>query len=432
MAGYGSKMLEYGLYLLVFLLPLQTRYILKAGEIDGNYSEYLTYSIYATDLLLIGLLILKALVLRSDGFSALGVLKSRKFLMFFTILAVLLLSAQDRGLAAFGVFRIFLGFGLFSLVISAPRPHKILAAFLASLFLQSAIGIYQFVLQESFVNKWLGMAFHAPFNPGSPVIETMDGRWLRAYGSLDHPNILGVCLAVGLMFIVLSAIRHEKKDYIQMIFLSALAPILSISLAFTFSRSAIVGLTAFYCLFIVLIYFCDKSRIKYIIVPIIASLAAMGLIFILFQDVALNRLHGGSRLEQRSLKERRGQYGDSLELIKRNMFFGVGVNNYVHALKRNAPDQVDYFQPVHNTFLLVVSEIGVLGFILFLFYFFTTKYWKIFNNKQCLLLPVLLSFCVFFFLDHWFWSLHYGILFISLSFGIFINLINYQSSNLKL
>jgi len=53
-----TSFIEYGLYLLVFLLPIQTRWIIKAGMLNGGYWEYGTYGLYATDILLIMLLIL--------------------------------------------------------------------------------------------------------------------------------------------------------------------------------------------------------------------------------------------------------------------------------------------------------------------------------------------------------------------------------------
>ena len=49
-----NKIIEYGLYLLVFLLPIQTRWIIKAGELN----EYGTISLYGTDILLIILAVL--------------------------------------------------------------------------------------------------------------------------------------------------------------------------------------------------------------------------------------------------------------------------------------------------------------------------------------------------------------------------------------
>ncbi|MFH0924009.1 MAG: hypothetical protein V1825_04730 [Candidatus Falkowbacteria bacterium] len=52
-----NKTIEYGLYLLVFLLPIQTRWIIKLGE-----SEYGTVSLYGTDILLIMLIALFAVL----------------------------------------------------------------------------------------------------------------------------------------------------------------------------------------------------------------------------------------------------------------------------------------------------------------------------------------------------------------------------------
>ena len=57
----GSKIraaIEYGLYLLVFLLPIQTRWIIKEGSINGGHWEYGTISLYGTDILLILLVFL--------------------------------------------------------------------------------------------------------------------------------------------------------------------------------------------------------------------------------------------------------------------------------------------------------------------------------------------------------------------------------------
>jgi len=52
-----TKITEYGLYLLAFLLPWQTRWIIKAGEM-----EYATYSLYGTDIILLAVLLLFAVL----------------------------------------------------------------------------------------------------------------------------------------------------------------------------------------------------------------------------------------------------------------------------------------------------------------------------------------------------------------------------------
>ena len=54
------KIIEYGLYLVVFLLPWQARLILVQGEMSGWPYEFSTISLYAIDILLLILLILNA------------------------------------------------------------------------------------------------------------------------------------------------------------------------------------------------------------------------------------------------------------------------------------------------------------------------------------------------------------------------------------
>src|SRR3990167_8743999 len=52
-----KKSQEYLLYILIFLLPLQTRWLAKSGELNGGYWEYGTISLYGTDILILGLIL---------------------------------------------------------------------------------------------------------------------------------------------------------------------------------------------------------------------------------------------------------------------------------------------------------------------------------------------------------------------------------------
>src|SRR3989339_860651 len=47
-----KKILNYLILLLIFLLPLQTRYINEYGSLNGGYWEYGTFSLYGTQILL--------------------------------------------------------------------------------------------------------------------------------------------------------------------------------------------------------------------------------------------------------------------------------------------------------------------------------------------------------------------------------------------
>ncbi len=64
----------------------------------------------------------------------------------------------------------------------------------------------------------------------------------------------------------------------------------------------------------------------------------------------------------------------SWQMIKSNFWFGVGLNNFIPNLVKVSNTFVSSWelQPVHNIFLLVFSELGVLGFIVFCLLVFTS------------------------------------------------------------
>ena len=85
-----SKIIEYLFYLFVLLLPLQTRWIWHYGKLGDGQSQYLTYSLYGTEILLALILILALIyinlcsILRSiekvEFFFVRKSIKDRKFL----------------------------------------------------------------------------------------------------------------------------------------------------------------------------------------------------------------------------------------------------------------------------------------------------------------------------------------------------------------
>ena len=205
-----QKIIEYGLYALVFLLPIQTRWIIKAGEINGGYSEYGTISLYGTDILLSVLLSLFVVykLCQRQQVTSYKLQVTRIWWMIAGLELFIFISiffAPDKVLAVYryGVF--LLGVGLFWLVVSAYYDRlKLAYAFLGGVMFQAGLGIWQFFSQSSFASKWLGLAAHDPAELGTSVVETLDGgRWLRAYGGLDHPNVLGGLVVIGILLIVI-------------------------------------------------------------------------------------------------------------------------------------------------------------------------------------------------------------------------------------
>ncbi len=510
-----EKIISFGLYLLVFLLPWQTRWIIRAGEINGGYWEYGTISLYGTDVLLFLLLVLfsyfvlqnhKTQIIPPQRDPARAVAKPQNTnypatagprqgggktqtkLIYFFIIGLNLISlisiffAADKLVAAQAYVRLTLGMGLFFLVSNAGYDRiKLLYAFLSGAAFQATLGIWQFLTQSTFANKWLGLAAHPAAAGGSSVIETLaglpagqaGGRWLRAYGGLDHPNVLGGLLAVAILILLslrgANATTQSKVKinvvgdfywrsprslrslamtiifyFLFFIFLSALF--------FTFSRGAwaglIVGLVVYFGFWILDFRFGNAEArsgvgeaLKIFLKLIAASAVFISILFFSYKDLVLTRLSQDTRLEIKSSAERMASYRDAAATIKGNLLAGVGIGNYTLALKNFYPGRPAWFyQPAHNVFLLVWAELGIIGLILFVVIFVYLIFFNLKLNKLKLIQnsklkiknsnddtdvndgyfnsTLLLVLFIIMLVDHYFWSLHFGVLFFWLLIGL--------------
>ncbi|MFH1255024.1 MAG: O-antigen ligase family protein [bacterium] len=460
-----KKTIEYGLYLLVFLLPIQARWIIKAGEINGGYWEYGTYSLYAADVLLAVILILFVIY---NFFSASGGKKNFKFigcLLLFSAMAIL--PAENKLLAAYKSFWIMLGAGLFWVIAKAEYSRaKFFLSLFSGLALQAVLGIWQFLNQFSPANKWLGMASHQAVDLGASVVETIgsDGvgeRWLRAYGGLDHPNMLGGIMAIGILMLFLNWIpacagmtkekagmtkekagmtkekagmtkekagmtkekagmtkekgaQDKKSPALKATtLLKGFVIIFSAALFFSFSRAAwlalAVGITA---MLFGSFFKKDLAAQKNILQAALISGAVFFILFLQYQNLAVVRLGTGERLEAKSISEREESIKNSLPIIKNNFIIGAGLGNYGLALKNFKPyEESFYYQPAHNVFFLALSEVGIFGFI----FFMALLFFAFIGAESFAVFTALIAIMLF---DHWLWSLHFGVLFFWMVLGV--------------
>jgi O-antigen ligase len=425
---YFSKIIEYGLYLVVFLLPIQTRWIIKAG-----FNEYQTYSLYGIDILLIIILLLfiicemALLRLATAGEKH----HNNRIICWFLggfllISAISSLLATNKLLALYKFSWLILGVGLFWLIARANyNKLKLIYAMFAGIFLQAILGIWQFLSQSSFSNKWLGLATHNPAQLGTSVVEFIarDGigeRWLRAYGGLDHPNILGGVLAIGMLLLIGQMVIKQSFNakffkIINWIFLA----IFSVALFFTFSRGAWLAVLAGG--FFMLISFAIKRDLKSqkeMLIAILFSSILIGILFFQYNELVITRLTDNSRLEIKSKVERVASYHEAIEMIKKYPITGVGLGNYTLALSRQIPNQESfYYQPTHNVFLLIWAETGIFG-LLFFIGLLINLFARCFTSRNNVAVASLIVLIILMSIDHWLFSLHFGILFFWLVLGI--------------
>lgn len=395
---------------LIILLPWQTRLI-----IDNNRLAYNTPSIYLTDLIIAALLVLGFVKYQ-------GLEETNKFRRFFfwPLWFLLILSsfhiyfALDKIFLLWACARLFLGIGLFWLIVNFKFPSKFLTKFfIIGAVLSSLLALGQFFSQAAPANKWLGLASHAAANLGDSVIEinhnNFNERWLRAYGSFDHPNILGGYLALAIIIAIYFYIKSDSQD--KLFALISLIP-LSAGLFVSFSRSGCLALFIGLIVFSIL----NIKNIKKISSPLVVIVLTIFTLSINYGYLYLPRFYLNTRLENKSLDERSLYVQEAKTLIKKAPIVGHGLGNYTAALIKAFPHKQSYdYQPVHNFWLLIMAELGCLGLGL-MFWFFSLFFIAIFKiiKKE----PILASFSlsllsvilVITFFDHWLWSLHIGII----------------------
>jgi hypothetical protein len=456
-----NRIIEYIVYAFAFFLPLQTRWIIKEGMLSGGAWEYGTYSLYFTDILLIFLFILvggQFLKKETDFKKNDLIFKNKYFLIFFGIFLLAsffsIFVSTDKMLAGYIFLRILSGVFIFS-VVSRFNFNKfyLLVSFITGAALQAILGIWQFLSQSSFANKWLGLALHDPWDLGVSVVETLQGeRWLRAYGSLDHPNILGGLIVVSILILLSLVLQNSEFKIFNFhpfgykqfsifkqipIFKSKTFQFFSFfifyflflaSLFFTFSRAAWVALVLGVVLLLELLFFSRKLfQPKGLFMILMSGGALIFILFNLYGNLASARLSGDSRLELKSYDERINALNDFEGLIRSNWLLGAGLGNYGLALYQMDPGKsVWRYQPVHIAFLLVWEEIGVLGFLGYLGLLGWLGYILI-VRKNYFSVSILLSLIILMLGDHWLWSNHFGVLFFWFILGIILGLQAEQS-----
>jgi O-antigen ligase len=418
-----KKVVEYLLYFLVFIIPIQTRYILSAWTEDGFSLEFSTISFYFTDLLII-ILVLMSL---SVYFKTISLkVKNRLWyflgaLELFIITSILVSYNYQLSLLHYFWFLIFISL-MWVLITVKYSKLKLLLWFLTGSLVQGILGIVQFISQTSFSSKYLGMASHSAFNLGQAVIETASGRWLRAYGGLDHPNIFGALMAITLLISLYLLLAQNRKivNYKKLrlsLFLWTVSLVSLMGMFLSFSRLAI-GAGFMGALIIALYYLFYKKYYRQVIKVSLSLILFAVILISIYSQLFFSRLDTSNRLEVKSISERQEQVIEAKTIIKDNLYFGVGMGNYSLALKDYYPNKDIYeLQPVHNSFLLLTAEIGIFGFISFLL-FFIYLFAIAFNRKQVLYISLWLALLLIMLAEHWLVSLHFGWLIMALISGL--------------
>lgn len=353
----------------LFLLPWQTVFFYRIVSLPEGMTVYGNLGVYLTELLIASAFLLRGRPMIHPNFKKIVRALFLVFAVSFVCLGWSRLYAVSLGwvshLIAAGMF-------LLLLLDERTKMMHVINVFLAGLVLPCILGWIQYLTGFSPALSMLGLAQKHVETGGVAVVATDTFRSLRAYGSFPHPNIFGGYLAIA---IILKGWRGRQglkslkswQGWVQI----SMITLFTSTLILTFSRGAWLALTVGLVVFLgqALFY---KKLIPHRAIPLLS----VGLITILLSIGMLHthvlaRFNPALRVEAISIEERSSQYQSFPGVLKIDPLFGVGPGAYVFALESLSPDQPPWsYQPIHNVFLLLLAEFGVIGFLAFGYFVF--------------------------------------------------------------
>lgn len=422
-----SKLEQFLFYFLLFAIPFQMRKIL--WHQSWNFNEWQSISLYATDLLLMVLFLFwlgnfvrkyqvssikyYARILKSLVPNTKYLLRKPDFYLwvFVVISAVSIRNAISPQLAFYSWIKL-LEFVLFYFYIRNYAVAKFgfvnsLLVIIAGGLFQAIIAILQFLKQSDLGLRLLGESVIGLNMSGIASFYNMAGeKIIRAYGTTPHPNILAAYLFLAVFaFYYLWIYKHNNRFYLLIYGLILLA------FFFTFARVAVFLLFMNFLIRAFLVRFKFRSEFwnKKLALFFLTTFIVVAFFSVAYWPEAVSRVKISSGEEAVQLR-----IFYNKESLKSLNWFGVGSGNFVNWLMTKDQNlSRNLYQPVHNIYLLIYSENGILGisvFVMFLAllvkdFIVRTRMKKLYHFSFLL---IFLSFLFLGLFDHFLWTLQQG------------------------
>lgn len=276
--------------------------------------------------------------------------------------------------------------------------------------LESAIGMAQYFLRSDVGLGFLGEAKTNCWVQSKSGLLSLfggakEGVLRRASGTFPHPNVFGGFLLVTI--VANYALLTLRRSWLLLLCLA----LQIFTLCLTFSRAALAAWFVATALFFFLGYrqkLVSKTGCYAACLSMLLSLA------ILFPAI---RDRGGivnyNTIVKASDQERVQFQNIALEMVRKHPLFGVGFNQYVVRMQdfSSVKLQGDQFFPVHNIYLLVAAETGLVGLGFFLL-FIGSILWRAcltpFSLAKSTLLALFMGFLLIGFCDFYLLGSQHG------------------------
>lgn len=357
-ASYEGSLKRVLLGMLAFFVPINfgKDLILRSGHLGLSVGT----GIKMTDVLALALL----LIFLSDLARREGEVKSFAFMaipalawVLFSVLS--LFSAKDAELVVMQLINmgklLLLSWIIANSVRFKADIRIVLVGMLLGVLFQATVGVYQGIS-----GRPLGVGFLTETTEVQRE-ELSVGLAYRVQGTMPHPNAYATYIVSVLPF-ALGLLLAKVKPLIKA--LAGLALCLGfVAVILALSRSSWINFMVMIGLVIMLAIRHKRVRAKTAMLIVgAASLVLLGLAF-LGPEMVLSRLTGP---DQGSARSRITLAQTAVTIIKDHPWVGIGLNNYSLASPQYGSTVMGREYNVHNAYLLIAAETGLLGLASFL------------------------------------------------------------------
>ena len=348
---------KFTFFLFLLLIPTQLgkHFWPDWASVQGVRVDYLSPTVYLLDIIFIFLLILNFKI---------KIKNSWKFLILSLVFLLNLISAWNKWETGYRWLKIMeLGWVFFYIKENKEITKKFLRIIVPIwIVFESILGLVQVVFGSSVngIFYWFGERAMYLNTLGVAKWSILGSEHLRAYGTFSHPNSMAGFMLVSVLLWIkskpspnpsldppsffLKTTEGQAKGEVKNVFWWVVWWFGIMGIIICGSRTVwMVGL-------LILFYKLSKKSKFYLIgAPILAV--------IVFSKISLF-----SGWDPTSFKKRWDLTVSAVLMIKDSILLGVGAGNFLVRLpdyRTNSP--IFWLQPVHNIYLLLVSELGILG-----------------------------------------------------------------------
>lgn len=412
-------------YLLVLFLPTQLgkHFFPEFAFVYGLRIDYLSPTIYLTDIFVFLIFIFSV-----KKITEIIISKYKKqvlcFTLFFISLFLGIYVAKNSPTGYYSILKLLEYFYLGAFVylnFKKINKNKLVVCLISGILFESILAIIQYFNQGSLQNIFYFLG-ERKFNPQTPGIAnaSINGRLiLRPYGTFSHPNVLAGYLCLFSIFFLF--LKSKINKYLILIILTFATFGIFISLSRTVVFVWMLFMITVFIFTIVEKYKKDKLNRN--------NISWKLLILVVIICLIITNLNLANRFllpnfSDESLVQRGNLISQSIKMIQKNPILGVGMNNFLNNLEPdfNTPLLI---QPVHNIFLLIFSQTGIIGISVFIFLlvnvFKNIIYSKRFNIYKMMIFVAIVLIGTF---DHYLFTSQQGQLILAILFPYCLSRIN--------